>query len=255
MNKLDYRSVEDALSGCRWSKHILTYERIGSTMDRSRELAHKGAPEGTLVVAAEQTEGRGRLSRAWVSPVGSLSLSLLLHPSSEQLPYLTMLAGLAAAEAIEAAAPLKADLKWPNDILIGGRKVAGILVESGTARGKTYAAIGIGVNVNMDMAGWPDLAGIATSLSAESGRKIDTPRLLRAIVDEIAAFYTSFDPAALRDLWRARLVTLGRRVTASGGGTVVEGVAAEVTADGALVILGDDGAEYVVVAGDVTLKP
>lgn len=254
MNRLDYRSVEEALSGCLWDKHILTYERIGSTMDRARELAPKGAPEGTLVVAAEQTEGRGRLSRAWVSPAGSLSVSLLLYPSADKLPYLTMLAGLAAAEAIEAVAALKADIKWPNDILIDGRKVAGILVESGTARGKTYAVVGIGVNVNMDMAGWPDIASLATSLSAESGRKIDTPRLLRAIVDEIAAFYTAFDPAAVRGLWRSRLITLGRRVTASGGGAAVEGVAAEVTADGALVILGDDGAEYIVVAGDVTLS-
>ena len=254
MSSLDYRSVETALSGCRWNQTILTYESIGSTMDRARELAYKGAPEGTLVIAAEQTEGRGRLDRSWLSPVGSLSLSLLLYPAPEKMPYLTILAGLAAAEAIEAVSGLKADLKWPNDVLVNEKKIAGILVESGVARGRVFAVIGIGVNVNLAMASCPDIAAIATSLSDETGRQIDAPAVLRALIDRIEDLYTGFDAAAMLASWKVRLVTLDRQVRATSGTTVIEGVAIDVTPEGSIIIRQSDGTLYTVIAGDVTLR-
>ena len=254
MVPLDYRSVENALSGSRWNKTILTYESIGSTMDRARELAHKRAPEGTLVIASEQTEGRGRLDRSWLSPQGSLSVSLLLYPSPEKLPHLSMIAGLAAAEAIERVTSLKTDLKWPNDVLINGRKVAGILVESGVAHGRNFAVIGIGVNVNLKLADCPEIATIATSLSYESGGAVDTPSLLRALIDRIEKLYLSFDADAILAAWRSRLVTLGRLVQATSGNSVIEGVAVDVTADGALIIRQSDGVLCTVVAGDVPLR-
>ncbi len=254
MKSLDYRSVENALSGCRWSKTILTYERIGSTMDRARELAHKRAPEGTLVIAAEQTEGRGRLDRSWLSPKGSLSLSILLYPSPEKLPRLSMIAGLAAAEAIEQVSSLKADLKWPNDVLVKGKKVAGILVESGVAHGRHFAVIGIGVNVNLKLATCPEIAAIATSLSDESGGEVDTPALLRALIDRIEALYLGFDDDATFAAWRSRLATLGQQVRATSGNSAVEGVAVDVTPEGSLIIRQSDGILCTVVAGDVTLR-
>jgi BirA family biotin operon repressor/biotin-[acetyl-CoA-carboxylase] ligase len=254
MASLDYRSVENALSGCRWGHTILTYESIGSTMDRARELAHKGAPEGTLVIAAEQTTGRGRLDRSWLSPGGSLSLSLLLYPALGKLPYLTMLAGLAAAEAIEKVSSLKTVLKWPNDVLVNGKKVAGILVESGIVRGQSFAVIGIGVNVNLEMASCPDIAAIATSLSDESNGEIDARKLLRALVDGIENLYTHFDAVTTLASWRTRLVTLGRQVRATSGNAVIEGLAVDVTDDGALVTRLSDGSECTVIAGDVTLR-
>ena len=255
MTSLDYRAVENALAGCRWGHTLFTYDSIGSTMDRARELAHKGAPEGSLVIAAEQTEGRGRLNRYWVSPPGSLYVSLLVYPSPEKLPFLTMLAGMAVAEATEAISPLKASLKWPNDVLIGDKKVAGILVESGFARGLSYAAIGIGINVNIQMGSFPDISGIATSLSDEAGGWVDTLKLLRYLIDKIESRYSAFDPGAILGLWRARLITLGRQVKASSGISVIEGIAADVTGDGALIIRQRDGTQHTVVAGDVTLDP
>jgi BirA family biotin operon repressor/biotin-[acetyl-CoA-carboxylase] ligase len=254
MTFFDYRSVENALAGCRWGHTLFTYESIGSTMDRARELAHKRAPEGTLVIAAEQTEGRGRLNRAWISPSGSLSLSLLLYPSPEKMPYLTMLTGLAVAEAIESVPKLKADLKWPNDVLIGGKKVAGILVESGVVKDRSFAVVGIGINVNVDLACFPDIASIATSLSGESGGPVDALLLLRSLIDEAESLYTAFDPTPLRALWRKRLITLGRQVKATSGDTVIEGTAIDVAGDGALIIRQNDGTECTVVAGDVTLR-
>jgi len=254
MARLDFRSVESALSGCCWSKHILTYETIGSTMDRARELAHKGAPEGTLIVAAQQTEGRGRLSRGWLSPVGSLSLSVLLYPLVEKLPYLTMLAGLAAAEAVEAVTPLRAGLKWPNDVFIHGKKVGGVLIESGVSRGRHFAVIGIGINVDLEMGLYPEIAGFATSLSDEAGAEVDGLKLLRAIVDNIEERYACFDGAAILVSWKNRLITLGQLVVARAGGEVIEGQAVDVTADGALVIRQNDGLVRTLIAGDVTLR-
>lgn len=254
MTSLDYRSVENALAGCRWGHTLFTYESIGSTMDRARELAHKKAPEGTLVIAAKQTEGRGRLKRAWISPAGSLSLSLLLYPSPEKLPYLTMLAGLAAIEAIELIAPLKADLKWPNDVQVNGKKIAGILVESGFARNRAFAVIGVGINVNTNMSLCTDIADIATSLSDESGGAVDTLNVLRCLIEEIESLYSAFDPCAVHARWRGRLITLGQQVKATSGNTVIDGLAVDVTVDGALIIRQSDGTESTVVAGDVTLR-
>ncbi|MEN8614550.1 biotin--[acetyl-CoA-carboxylase] ligase [Dehalogenimonas sp. THU2] len=252
--KLDYRSVENALSGCRWGQTILTFECIASTMDKARALAHKGAPEGTLVVAAEQTAGRGRLTRSWLSPAGSLSLSLLLYPSPDKLPYLTMLAGLAVAQSIERTTSLRTDLKWPNDVLIDSRKVAGILVESGMVRGRHFAVLGIGINVNVDISGYPEIADIATSLSDEAGSPVDAMALLRAAVVSLETLYTEFSVSAILQDWRKKLVTLGKPVRATLGDTVIEGMAIDITDDGALVIRQSDGNDYVVVAGDVTLR-
>ncbi|XUX01047.1 MAG: biotin--[acetyl-CoA-carboxylase] ligase [Dehalogenimonas sp.] len=254
MHSLDFRSVEKALSGCRWGHTLFTYDSIGSTMDRASELAHKGALEGALVIAAEQTEGRGRLNRKWISPPGSLYFSVLLYPPVEKLPYLTMLTGLAVAEAIEECASVRADLKWPNDVLIGGRKVAGILVESGFSRGRQYAVIGVGINVNVDISSNPKIAGIATSLSDQAGMPVDSLSLLRSAVDRIEARYSNFDKTALLDSWKARLITLGRPVKATMGETTIEGTAAGVTDEGALIIRRLDGFICTVVAGDVTLS-
>ena len=252
MSSLDFRSVEKALAGCRWGHTLFTYDSIGSTMDRARELAQKEAGEGTLVVASEQTEGRGRLNRTWVSPAGSLYVSLLLYPPPEKLPYLTMLAGSAVAQAIEEIEPIRADLKWPNDVLINGKKVAGILVESGVARGRNYAVIGIGINVNMELTSCPEIAVIATSLSDETGRSVDALKLLRAVVTEIEILYSVFDQRALLAIWENKLVTLGRQVKANNGATIIEGTAIGVTDGGALIIRQNDGTECTVIAGDVT---
>ncbi|PPD57779.1 biotin--[acetyl-CoA-carboxylase] ligase [Dehalogenimonas etheniformans] len=254
MHSLDFGSVEKALAGCRWGHTLFTYDSIGSTMDRAGELAHKGAREGALVIAAEQTEGRGRLNRKWISPPGSLYFSVLLYPPIEKLPYLTMLAGLAVAEAIEECVAVQAGLKWPNDVLIGGRKAAGMLVESSFSRGKQYAVIGVGINVNVDISTSPEITGVATSLSEQAGMPVDSLNLLRAAIDRIESRYSNFDKTALLDSWKARLITLGQPVKATMGEATIEGTATDVTDEGALIIRRTDGSICTVVAGDVTLS-
>jgi len=254
MYSLDFRTVEKALAGCRWGHTLFTYDSIGSTMDRARELAQKGAGEGTLVAASVQTEGRGRLNRIWVSPPGSLYLSFLLYPSPEKLPHLTILGGLAVAQAIEGLLPIRADLKWPNDVLVKGKKVAGILVESGVARARNYAVIGIGINVNVELASFPEIADVATSLSDEIREPVDTLKLLQAVVTELEDLYSAFDERAILTSWTNRLITLGRQVKATSGKAIIEGTAIGVSDEGALIIRRNDGTEYSVLAGDVTLR-
>ncbi|AKG53698.1 Biotin-protein ligase/Biotin operon repressor [Dehalogenimonas sp. WBC-2] len=254
MGIINFRTVQNALAGCAWGDTLLTYDRIGSTMDKARELANKKAPEGTLVVAAEQTSGRGRLTRHWLSPEGSLSLSVLLYPPVEDLPYLTMMAGLAVTQAIEAAVSVNTGLKWPNDVLLDNRKVAGILVESGVVADKPFAIIGIGVNVNVDISQYHEVAAIATSLSDATGGQVDILKLLRAVIVNLEDLYLNFDGRRIYESWCKWLITIGLEVRAFLGDQVIDGTAIGVRDNGALIIRKKDGSEHDVVAGDVMLR-
>jgi BirA family biotin operon repressor/biotin-[acetyl-CoA-carboxylase] ligase len=254
MAEINQTNVERALGDCSWVQHILTYDNVNSTMDVAREAATSGAPEATVVIAACQSRGRGRLARSWLSPEGSLSLSILLYPSEDKLQSLTMMAGLAAARAISDAALIQVDLKWPNDLLIRGRKVGGILVESGYVGGRQFAVIGIGINVNLDAMKFAEIADIATSLSVESGAEVDVLKLLRGIIVETEALYVNFNSQGIYDEWRQRLVTLGCRVTAVTDKAIIEGLAEDVKMDGSLIIRSDDGRSHNIIAGDVMLR-
>ena len=154
-------------------QNILCYPTLPSTMDVAEQVAKEGAVEGTVVVAQEQTGGRGRLGRKWISPPGSLSLSIILRPTLVYLPRLIMVASLAASHSIEAVTGLETQIKWPNDILIRGKKVCGILVRSELrGRGVDFAIMGIGMNVNLRPSAFPEIASIATSLSKERGEEV-----------------------------------------------------------------------------------
>ncbi|MGI2335522.1 MAG: biotin--[acetyl-CoA-carboxylase] ligase [Dehalogenimonas sp.] len=254
MIELNQSNVERALEGHPWIKHILTYDCVGSTMNTARELAAVGSPEATIVVAARQTQGRGRLKRHWLSPEGSLSISILLYPPDEKLKLMTMMAGLALAHAVTATVSLKADIKWPNDLLIRGKKVAGILVESGFVVDKRFAVIGFGINVNLDTANFDEIANVATSLSREACSEIDPTCLLREIVTAMEGLYTEFDSPSIYSAWRERLITLGCRVRADTGVGIVDGIAEDVARDGTLIIRSDDSRRHNIIAGDVMLR-
>jgi BirA family biotin operon repressor/biotin-[acetyl-CoA-carboxylase] ligase len=227
---------------------------VPSTMTLARELARGGAPEGTLVLAEVQTAGIGRLARHWHTPGGNIALSLVLRPSADRLHYVVMLAALAAADAIESASGLVCDIKWPNDVLLEGRKVCGILMQ--TEHGATpFTLIGIGLNVNLDPDAFPDIREIATSLASAAGRDVDRALLLKVLLQEIERRYVGLDaPEAIFGEWRRRLITLGRTVTVSGTGKAVTGVAEDVAADGGLLVRTPSGELERVLAGDVTLK-
>jgi BirA family transcriptional regulator, biotin operon repressor / biotin---[acetyl-CoA-carboxylase] ligase len=252
--------VERALAGRRLGHPVHVFAEIGSTNDEAKRLAAEGAPEGTLVLAETQTAGRGRLGRQWHTPPGAgLALSLVLRPrlSATQAVRLTMLAGVAACEALEAAAGLRPRLKWPNDILLGERKAGGILVESALAGDRLeYAVLGLGLNVSAAPA--PEqVAFPATSVEAAAGRPGDRLALLAALLLALEAHSGALttDGGGLRAAWQARLAWLGQMVTAHTSAGEWTGRAEGVDDDGALLVRLASGEQRRVLAGDVRLRP
>ena len=225
-------------------------------MDIARREAAAGAPEGTVVLAERQTAARGRLRRAWVSPEGNIALSVVFRPTREHLPALTMVAALAVVSSIGQVTGLTAAIKWPNDVLLDDRKVCGILLESSLSGEKvSYAIVGIGINVGLDVAAFPETAEKATSLARECGYEVSRLQLVRALLGALERYYLA-PPEAVFGEWRRRLVTLGKAVciTPAAGGASFEAVAETVGADGSLLLRRSDGSLTRVLAGDVTLK-
>ena len=255
-NNLSSASIASNLKTRFIGQRIIYYPKLTSTMDVARREAQQGAAEGTVVAAGEQTAGRGRIKRAWLSPKGSIALSVILYPGVTYLPFLIMLASLAVVHSIDKVAGLKSQVKWPNDVLINGRKVCGILVESEVRGDKVnYAIIGIGINANFRVSDFPEISSIATSLSDELGRDISRLDLIQCLLVEIERLYLTLQAGgSIYEEWRDNLVTLGRRVHVKSGEDVYEGIAEEVARDGSLLLRRSDGSLTKIVAGDVTLR-
>jgi len=224
--------------------------RVDSTQTVAFALAADGAADRTVVVAQAQTAGRGRHGRLWLDePGASLLTSIILRPRLEpaRLPTLSLAAGVAVVEALERVAGLKPRLKWPNDVLVDGRKLAGILLES---RIGPSPLVVLGIGVNLAQRVFPaDLAERATSVRLAAGRRVDADALLTALLESLDAWRTRLETegwAPIRERWRALTETLGRRVSIDG----VEGVAVDVDEDGALIVAEGDVRRRVV-AGEV----
>ena len=237
-----------------WQR-VIYYSSVTSTNDLAKQEAQKGAAEGTVVIADEQVAGKGRLRRVWLSPKGSIALSVILYPGVAYLSPLIMVASLAVAHGIEAVTGLKAQLKWPNDVMVNGRKVCGILIEN-SVRGNIveYAVIGIGINVNLRLADFPGIQSTATSLSDELGKDVSRLDLTRGLLAEIEKLYLALSAGeSVYREWRNRLVTLGRKVHVKSGSIDCEGIAESAASDGSLLLRQPDGSLTKIVAGDVTL--
>ncbi len=239
-------------------QHVQYFPVISSTQNVAKEAAHHGAPEGAVFIADEQTEGHGRLARPWKAPQGtSLLLSVVLRPHPEIFPKLVIIGSLAVALAIEEATGIRADFKWPNDILVHEKKVAGLLVE-GEFQGDVprFAILGIGINVNLDpaMLG-PEVLYPATSLMKETGEMVSRLALAHSLLRNLERIYVQArDGEPVHRLWHARLSTLGKEVRIRQGNEIVEGIAEDVDIDGSLLLRGKDGVLITVMAGDVTLQ-
>jgi BirA family biotin operon repressor/biotin-[acetyl-CoA-carboxylase] ligase len=246
------RSLDTAVVGRR----IFYHPALASTMDTARREAEKGAPEGTVIIAGEQTGGRGRLHRTWISPPGNIALSIILNPGLAGLPYLIMIASLAAASAIEPVADLKTQIKWPNDILIAGKKVGGILVEN-AMKGKkvAYSIVGIGINIDLNVAAHPEISDTAVSLETAQVKDDLRVRITKSLLTEFDRLYLKLpDGRLIYEAWRDRLVSLGKKVRVISGSQVIEGTAESVDETGTLLIRQPDGTLVNVIAGDVTLR-
>ncbi len=232
---------------------IVHLPRVDSTQGTIFELAAQGAPDRTVVVTDYQAAGRGRRGRAWDAPVGtSLLTSILIRPrgAPERWGGYSLASALAVADALGQVAGLGARLKWPNDVLVGGRKIAGILLESRLPAGGGDGVIAVGIGVNLGQRAFPaGLAARATSVVLETGRVVERDAALSALLEAFDAWRGRLETEGLgpvRDRWLALADTIGRRVSVDG----VSGVAVDLDADGALV-LEDGDRRHRVVAGEL----
>ncbi|MBN2084913.1 MAG: biotin--[acetyl-CoA-carboxylase] ligase [Anaerolineales bacterium] len=237
-------------------RSVIILPECSSTNDEARALAEAGEPEGALVAADFQRAGRGRMRRAWQAPRGSsLLFSLLLRPELDLSRALNpiMAVSLGVAEGIRRVCDLPARLKWPNDILIRGKKAGGILCELGLeCKSLKYVIVGVGVNVNFDPRAVEGIPPDATSIQSELGRRQPRAELLRAILGEIEPRYRSLlRGESLRDEWARALATLGRRVRVMLADGDFSGMAETVDESGALILKMDDGSLRTILAGDV----
>ena len=243
----------------RLTPTILRFDSLPSTNTEAARQAALGAPEGLCVVAREQTAGRGRRERSWVSPLDAgLYLSVVLRPAFEARawPLITLAAALAARDALAEACRLEADIKWPNDLLAGGRKLCGILAE--TADGKRGRAVVLGVGVNLTRGSLPPgLLETATSVEEQTGSAPQPCTLLEALTPALARRYETLHAqggaAEIVREWEARSsYARGRRVRVALAEEAFEGTTRGLDADGALRVETDAGQVRTVRAGDIT---
>jgi BirA family biotin operon repressor/biotin-[acetyl-CoA-carboxylase] ligase len=243
-------------------RDIRVFEETSSTNDVIEKLAHDGVKEGVVVFAESQTKGRGRLGRKWISPARKgLWFSVLLRPDlrPQEATQLTVASATALARAIKAETGLSPEIKWPNDILIGGKKVAGILTEMSAELDRVKQIIlGIGVDVNLTAAEFPaELRKLATSLRIELGKPVSRPELAATILAELDRDYAricegKFESVA--DEWEEGCTTIGREVTIQIGGRRIRGTAEALGEDGALLLRTEHGRLERISGGDVTLE-
>jgi BirA family biotin operon repressor/biotin-[acetyl-CoA-carboxylase] ligase len=240
-------------------RHIHLFPEVVSTNKLAMQMAAEGAPEGTVVIAETQTGGKGRLGRKWISPKGNLYLSLVLRPDIpvQKAPLVTLMGAVAAATAIRTACAAPAAIKWPNDIMLSGRKVSGLLTEMSAEPDRVkHLVLGIGVDVNMPLEELPsDIRSQSTTLAAQAGRIIDRTALLRQILREIDRWYRQLlenDRAVLEE-WKSLNCTIGSRVGVSGMNETIKGLAEAIDMDGRLVVRLDDDTTRAFAAGDVTI--
>ncbi|MCH8062005.1 MAG: biotin--[acetyl-CoA-carboxylase] ligase [Chloroflexi bacterium] len=256
MSDLNIESLRRALAGRVIGAKIHHHELLGSTMDETKKLAARGAPEGTVVIAEEQTAGRGRFNRVWISPRGqNLSFSLLLKPHIDMLPQVNMAATLAVADTIEGVG-LVPTIKWPNDVRIGGLKTSGILIENDiVGEGVSHCILGIGLNVNFDPSKHEEIAQISTSLFRETGKAFNRTDVLTHLLISLDGLYAELRRGvSLTSRWSDYLDTLGKTVQLKWREEVVEGVAEAVDEQGNLLIRMAGGSLFTAIAGEVTLQ-
>lgn len=239
-------------------RDIRWHDSLPSTNDLALKLAEIPVPDGTAIIAEEQTAGRGRLGRAWASPRGGVWLSVILGPGLRQdtVPVIGLAAGTAAAQAIRKTTGLRARLKWPNDVLVGGKKVVGVLAEATSGADRVVVGIGINANIALDalraVSEYP-----VTSLQAQLGRPVDREGLIRVVLRELDEAYALLRSAGVAEVlgrWREMAETLGRTVRVEMPGAAIHGTAFDIDEVGALLIRLDDGTVRRIVAGDIRMR-
>ena len=257
---LDLNSIRQRLAAQRLGTEFHYFAEIGSTNTYARRLAEQGAREGELVIAESQTEGRGRLGRHWVSPPNvNLYISFVLRPKlpPARAPQVTLMAAVALAETLQSFLPVAPSIKWPNDITVKGKKLAGILTEVNCGTDSVeFVILGIGVNVNYPVDLMPEeIHQRATSVLVECQNKVSREDLLWRLIQDLDRCYGEIEEngfAPLAPRWEAYFGWRGQRVRIELLNQVVFGIAKGIDHDGALLLEDEDGGLQRVIAGDVT---
>lgn len=256
---IDVAAVQKGLKAKIFGKKIYAFESIDSTSKCARTLAGDMTPEGTVIIADHQTAGRGRLGRLWIANPGeNLTFSLVLRPgiAAEGLNLLPLLTAVAVTQAITKFAKLKPECKWPNDLLLDGKKVGGILLESTQQQnGLDFVIAGIGINVNQ--VSFPlEIADRATSLRCAAGKTIEREGLLRCILEHFEQLYLAARSDELRSIpqiWLSHAPMIGRLIDVTSNGSVLTGRALGIAPDGGLILETPAG-NRTVYAGDVSIR-
>ncbi|HEY6333232.1 MAG TPA: biotin--[acetyl-CoA-carboxylase] ligase [Blastocatellia bacterium] len=241
-------------------KPLLEFDRLPSTNDLAREMAAKGASEGTTLLAREQTAGRGRLGRSWASAAGQgLYTSIILRPhiAPRRFSIMTLASAIAVAETLMTGFGASADIKWPNDVMISNRKVCGILMETATEADLIdYAVLGIGVNLGQ--AEFPDdIRDYATSLLIETGRQVTPEEFLAPLLERLECWYRAAidSPGQCLTTWeQLSSYARGCRVRVMSSGSEFEGITMGLTDTGSLIVVLPDGERREVISGEVSLR-
>jgi BirA family biotin operon repressor/biotin-[acetyl-CoA-carboxylase] ligase len=257
-DSLDAALLQQLLTTATFGRVLHILMQTASTNDEMKRLATHGAPEGTVVIAEQQSHGRGRYGRSFVSPPGGIYLSLLLRPClpPQRLPQLTLLVAVAVAEAITEVSALPVRLKWPNDVEIHEKKIAGILIEAVIqATLPTALIVGIGINVNTALAQFPqELHARVTSLSLASGHPFARPQLIAILLTHLERLYRTFQTAGMapiRQRWLHYSAMMGRQLRFTQDDQSHVATVVGLDDDGALLVQLADGTPQRIIAGEV----
>ncbi|MFH1328921.1 MAG: biotin--[acetyl-CoA-carboxylase] ligase [Candidatus Bathyarchaeota archaeon] len=235
---------------------------VTSTNDVAKRLAFEGAEEGSVVIAGSQLNGKGRGGREWFSPLGGIWLSIILRPKSgfSNAALITLMAGIAVARVISRITKLKAALKWPNDVIINGKKVCGILAEMSGPFENRFLVLGIGINANIDSNTFPiELKVVATTLRSELRYDVNKVELIRLALEELEGLYlqltqNSQGGKVILTEWKKLTNTIGAYVTFVTGDEIFKGQAVDVDEDGALILKLENGSFKKFYSGDVSIN-
>jgi BirA family biotin operon repressor/biotin-[acetyl-CoA-carboxylase] ligase len=261
MPKHPYTAIENHQPGSIGCQ-IHYFEEVESTQNIARNLAAEGAPHGTAVIAETQSAGRGRMGRGWHSPPGvNLYTTIILRPkiAMAEVPRLSLVAGVAAAEALEDVASGIVQLKWPNDVWLNGRKAGGIIAEAVTDRMQRLDSVLLGIGLNLNLAAEdvpPEIRDRAISVLIATGRQCDRVLVANSLFTRLNIWYDETVTqgfAAVRPHWESYSALTGKRVTVVDAGTREEGLVTGIDADGALLLETSNGVRRII-AGDVTLE-
>lgn len=261
MIELNDEILKNRLTGRVIGREVHLLAEVVSTNDYAFKLGVEGAPEGTVVIAETQTKGRGRMNRVWQSPPGkNLYTSIVLRPKIEPAvaPQITLVAGVAVAETLNAFCPGRAFIKWPNDVLIGGRKVCGILTEMKTsAGGIDFVIVGIGININIRESEFDEsIRGISTSMREAAGSAVSRLDLTVELYKRLEILYIQFIAdgfAAIRRQWLDRTDMVGKKIRVAFEEDIKVGTVAGIDHDGALLLTDEKGATARIIAGDASI--